>query len=266
VGFGSRAMRVSALDAAMIPRLLRCCLVAVFCVAPLRAAELRMLAAASLVDALQEIATGYEQRSGDRLVLQFGASNLLARQIEQGAPADVFLSADEAKMDALEKRGLVLAGTRRALLSNTLAIIVPAHGAHDVQTAADLAKPGIRRVALAEPETVPAGIYARQFLEQRGIWAKVKSKIVPTENVRGVLAAVESGNADAGIVYKTDALLSRKVRVAVDVARADGPRIVYPVAVVATTRKVEAAQGFVKFLAAAEAMKIFEKFGFLRPE
>jgi molybdate transport system substrate-binding protein len=250
----------------MTVRWLQCCFVLALCAAPLRAAELRVLAAASLMDALQELAKGYKQRSGDRLVLQFGASNLLARQIEKGAPADVFLSADEAKMDFLEKRGLVLADTRRALLSNTLAIIVPAQSPYELKTAADLAKPAIRRMALAEPEAVPAGIYARQFLDGLGLWAQVKSKIVPTENVRGVLAAVESGNADAGIVYKTDALFSRKVRVAVDVARAEGPRIVYPVAVLAATKSAEEARRFVEFLVTPDAMKVFEKLGFLRTE
>ncbi len=236
------------------------------CALPVRGAELRVLAAASLQEALQEFAAAYERRSGDRVVLQFGASSLLARQIEQGAPGDLFLSADEAKMDALEMRGLLLAGTRRALLSNTLVIVLPAQDAREVTSAADLAKPAIRRIALAEPATVPAGIYARQFLEASGFWMQVEGKVVPTENVRGVLAAVEAGNVDAGIVYKTDALLSKKVRIAVDVPRGEGPQIVYPVAVLAATKHPEAARKLALALAGAEARAVFEKFGFLQPE
>jgi molybdate transport system substrate-binding protein len=229
----------------------------------LGAAELNVAAAASLTDALQEIKSAYEKSGGDTIVLNLGASSTLARQIEEGAPADLFLSADEAKMDALEKRGLVLAGTRRSVLSNTLVVVVPVDGTLRITSPADLVNPGIRHLALAEPQSVPAGIYAKEYLRKLKLWDKVIDRVVPTENVRGALAAVETGNADAGIVYRTDAGISKKVRVAFEVPRAEGPRISYPFAVIAGSKRQEAARRFLAYLEAPAALAIFARYGFL---
>lgn len=227
------------------------------------AAELTVHAAASLSDAMKEIGVAYEKESGDKLQFNFGASNMLERQIEEGAPADVFLSADEAKMDALEKKGLLLAGTRRSLLSNSLVIVVAADSTALPKSAADLAQPECKKIALAETRSVPAGIYARAYLETLGLWDSVSEKIVPTENVRAALAAVESGNVDAGIVYKTDALISKKVKVAVEISGADAPKISYPVGVVKSSKDPECARKFMEYLAGPAARSVFEKFGFI---
>jgi molybdate transport system substrate-binding protein len=227
------------------------------------AAELTVFAAASLSDALKEIAKMYEPANGDKLVFNLGASSALALQIKQGAPADIFFSADEAKMDDLAKANLIAADTRASLLSNTLTIVVNADAGAAIAGPADLAKPLVGRLALAEPQTVPAGIYAQEWLQKTGLWKNVVDKVVPTENVRACLAAVESGNADAGIVYKTDALLSKKVRVAFEVAAADGPKISYPVAVLKESKHAEAARKFAAFLAGPEARAVFLKYGFL---
>jgi molybdate transport system substrate-binding protein len=229
----------------------------------LAAAELNVSAAASLTDALQEIKSRYEGTSGDRILLNLGASSTLARQIEEGAPADLFLSADEAKMDQLEKRGLVLKGTRRSVLSNTLVVVLPADSPLKIASAADLAGPKVRVLALAEPRTVPAGIYAREYLLKLKLWAKVIDRVVPTENVRAALAAVEQGNADAGIVYKTDAGISNKVRVAWEVPLAEGPRISYPFAVMAGSRNAQAARRFLAYLESPVVLGVFERYGFL---
>ncbi|MEP6822204.1 MAG: molybdate ABC transporter substrate-binding protein [Chthoniobacterales bacterium] len=231
--------------------------------ASLSAEELTVHAAASLTDAMKEIAAVYEKESGDKLQLNLGASSMLARQIEEGAPADVFLSADEAKMDALEKKGLLVAGTRRSLLSNTLVIIVPANAKLLPERAADLAKPEFKRLALAETQTVPAGIYARESLQRLGLWEKLKDRVVPTENVRATLAAVESGNVDAGIVYRTDALMAKKAKVAAEIPAADTPKISYPLAVLQSSREPERARKLADYLASPPAQKIFAKFGFL---
>jgi molybdate transport system substrate-binding protein len=230
---------------------------------PLAAAEITVFAAASLADALREIAAAYEPASGDRVVLNLAASSTLARQIEEGAPADLFLSADEAKMDALAKQGLLLAGTRKSVLSNTLVVVVPADSQLAIAGAADLAAPGIRAIALAEPQTVPAGIYAKQSLRSLGLWAKLSDRVVPTENVRAALAAVESGNVDAGIVYRTDAGISRKVRVACEVPRAAGPPISYPFAVLGGSRQKEAARRFLAHLESPAGLAVFRQHGFL---
>ena len=225
--------------------------------------ELQVFAAISLSDALQELAAGYEKAGGDHVSLNLGASSMLARQVAAGAPADLFLSADEAKMDDLDKRHLLLAGTRRDLLSNTLVVVVPAGSALHVAAAADLARPEVRALALADPAAVPAGLYAKSYLQQQGLWEEVQGRVIPTENVRAALAAVEAGNAEAGIVYRTDALISKKVRVAYEVPRAEGPRITYPMAVVAATRRPEAAKKLLAFLASPPAAEVFRRYGFL---
>jgi molybdate transport system substrate-binding protein len=228
-----------------------------------RAADLNVFAAASLADALKDITKAYEPASGDKLHVNLGASSTLVIQIKQGAPADVFFSADEAKMDDLAKAGLITADTRVSLLSNTLVIVVNAQNGAAISTPADLAKPAIGRVALAEPQTVPAGIYAKEWLQGAGLWKKIIDKVVPTENVRACLAAVEAGNADAGVVYKTDALISKKVKVAYEVSVAGGPKISYPLAVVKGARNETAARNFATYLASPAARAIFEKYGFL---
>jgi molybdate transport system substrate-binding protein len=228
---------------------------------PAHAADLTVFAAASLTDALEEIGTAYEKAGGGKVALNLGASSTLARQIEEGAPADLFLSADEAKMDALEKRGLILAGTRRSVLSNTLVIVVPADSGSKIATPKDLA--AVRTLALAEPQSVPAGIYAREYLTRLGLWDKVAGKVVPTENVRAALAAVEAGNADAAIVYKTDAGISKKVKVAYEVPLAEGPKISYPFAVVAESKQKAAAKRFLAYLESKPALAVFRKHGFL---
>jgi molybdate transport system substrate-binding protein len=227
------------------------------------AAELRVHAAASLSDALTEIGSVWESRGGPRLRFNFGGSSLLARQIEEGAPADVFVSADEAKMDALDRKGLIVRDSRRALLSNALVVIVPADSTLTLKSAADLASPRVTRLALAEPSTAPAGIYAKQWLERTGVWPKVSSKVVTTENVRGALLAVEGGNVDAGVVYATDAKIAKGVRVAYIVAGPDAPSISYPAAVLSESADPVAARRLVVFLGSSEAKEIFVRHGFV---
>lgn len=229
----------------------------------LHAADLSVFAAASLSDALKAIAVIYEATSGDTLRFNLAASSALALQIKNGAPADVFFSADEAKMDDLARSHLIATDTRRALLSNTLVIVVNTDGGANVSSAADLVRPSFGRLALAEPQTVPAGIYAKAWLQKIGLWKKVIDRIVPTENVRACLAAVEAGNVDAGIVYKTDALISKKVKIAFEVTGPEAPQISYPLAVVRTSKQPDAARKFVTYLASPAARAVFEKYGFL---
>lgn len=222
-----------------------------------------MHAAASLADAMKEIGAAYEKESGDKVQFNFGASSLLARQIEQGAPADLFFSADEAKMDDLEKKGLLLPGARHSLLSNLLVIVVATDATTAPKSASDLTRPEYRKLVLAEPQSVPAGIYAREYLQKIGLWDAVKEKIVPTESVRAALAAVESGNVEAGFVYKTDSLISKKVKVAVEISAAEGPKISYPVAVLKSSSEPRSAKQFAEYLAGPAARAIFEKLGFM---
>jgi molybdate transport system substrate-binding protein len=224
---------------------------------PGRAEEVLVFAAASLTESLQEIGKACEAKHGTAARFSFGASSDLARQIEAGAPADVFFSADTANMDALEKAGLVRHEDRREFLSNQLVVVVPSSSSLRIAGARDLAK--LPRLALADPEAVPAGIYTRKWLEAEGVWAKLKPKVAPTLDVRSTLAAVESGAVEAGIVYRTDAAISNKVRVVFVVT--NGSAITYSVAKLASSKSF-AAQRFVDFAAGEEGRAVFERRGF----
>ena len=165
-------------------------------------------------------------------------------------------------MDALTAKGLMVAGTRQSRLGNSLVVVVPADSALIVRAAADLSQPRVEKIALADPAAVPAGIYAKAWLQKSGLWPALQSRVVPTENVRAALAAVESGNVAAGVVYKTDAAISRKVKVAYVVPGGDAPAISYPVALVKDSAEPLAARKFLAYLASPAAAKIFVQFGF----
>jgi len=227
------------------------------------AADVNVFAAASLTDCLKEIASAYEKQTGDKVIFNFGASSFLARQIEEGAPADIFFSADEARMDGLEKKGLIVKETRKSRLSNSLVIVVASESKLVIRSVSDLARASVTRLALADPKTVPAGIYAKEYLEKAKLWPAVQPKIIPTDNVRAALAAVESGNVEAGIVYKTDAGISKKVKIAHEIPNAEGPAISYPMAVTKESKHPDAAKRFLKHLDSEEAGRIFERFGFI---
>jgi molybdate transport system substrate-binding protein len=187
-------------------------LTAMLAVCNVNGAEVNVYAAASLTDAMKEIASAYEKESGDKILFNFGASSLLARQIIERAPADMFISADEANMDELATAGLIAIETRRDLLSNLLVIVVPSDSKLVIASPEEPVTKS-QKIAVADPRAVPAGIYTKKYLTRLGLWQKLEPKIVPTENVRAALAAVESGNVDAGFVSATDAKISSKVRI-----------------------------------------------------
>jgi molybdate transport system substrate-binding protein len=222
--------------------------------------EVLVFAAASTTDALQEIAKEYSRPGADIVTFSFGSSSTLAKQIIAGAPADIFLSADLAQMNLLEKAGLVHKEDRMDLLSNQLVVIVPARSEIPLTGPKDLAN--VPHVATADPDSVPVGVYARQWLESLGLWETIKPKIVPTLDVRAALAAVDSERAQAGIVYRTDAAISEKVKIAYLVPLERGPKIVYPVARLASSRK-HAASDFVAFLGGPKAKAVFARYGFI---
>lgn len=229
----------------------------------IKAEDVEVFAAASLTDALKEIAADYEKSSGDKIVFNFAASNTLDMQIKAGAPADLFFSADTAKMDDLDKQSLSAKGSRKDFLANTLDIVVPSDSALTLTSAAQLADAKFAKIALGQPQSVPAGIYAKEYLQKIGIWEKVSARVIPCESVRAALAAVESGNVDAGIVYKTDALHSTKVKVAWEVPLEEGPDISYPVVLLSSSRHAAAAKKFLDYLAEPGSLKVFEKYGFI---
>jgi molybdate transport system substrate-binding protein len=221
-----------------------------------------VFAAASLANVMEEVAALYERESGGRVEFSFDGSSALARQIIAGAPADVLVSADEAKMDGLEERELLMPGTRRSLLANALVVVGPRDTAGAIGKADDLLAKDIYRMALADPAAVPAGMYARAWLQNAGLWDQLEARVIPLQNVRAALAAVESGNADIGFVYRTDAVISDRVRVLFEVPPAEAPDISYPVAVLRGTRHEDAARRFVEVMQSAGARAIFEQYGF----
>lgn len=227
---------------------------------------LTVYAAASLRDALAELTPELERASGAGVCFNFGSSGDLARQIVAADQADVFFSADEDELERVAAAGLVEPGTRRTLLSNQLVVIEPDDGApsrfREPFEALQLADPELGLLSLGNPDAVPAGKYARAWLEQRGLWARVQAHVLPGVDVRAALAAVESGVVRAGIVYRTDAARSQKVRVVHAVPLADGPSIAYPLAVLAHRPNARAAALLVEALASETALAVFMRHGF----
>ncbi len=224
------------------------------------APPLTVSAAVSLTEALEEAATAYRAAGGTPVVFNFGGSNTLARQIVNGAPADVFISADEMQMDVVDKAGLVAAGTRAPIVANRLVLVVDSRS--PVKAVTDLGAAEVRRIAIGDPAAVPAGVYARQYLERIGQWGRLEQKVVPVGNVRAALTAVQNGSADAALVYATDARTAPALRIVATIIGPDAPRIVYPASVVKTTRQPAAAARFLEFLRTPPARAIFERHGF----
>jgi len=222
---------------------------------------LTISAAASLKDALVEAEAAYRQSHANlEFINNFASSGMLAAQIDQGAPVDVFLSAASRPMDDLQSKGLIAAGTRRNLLRNTLVLIAPLDSRlRDFQGLAD---GSIRSIALGDPASVPAGEYARQTLASLHLLDKLKGKFVFGSDVRQVLTFVETGNADAGLVYATDAQASGKVRIVAEAPESAHDPIVYPAAVVKGSRSEEAARKFVEYLGSPAAQAVFVRHGF----
>jgi molybdate transport system substrate-binding protein len=222
-----------------------------------------VFAAASLKDALDENARAYQAKAGDRIVVSYAASPALAKQIEAGAPADLFISADLDWMDYLDQRRLIKAHTRQNLLRNRLVLIAAAGSKVSVNIAPGfpLAKLlGDGRLAMANPDAVPAGKYGKASLEALGVWKDVQSKVASAENVRAALVLVSRGEAPFGIVYKTDAAADSRVRVVGLFPENTHPPIIYPIAMTAAGKPAAAA--FLKWLSEPQARAIFEKHGF----
>ena len=229
-----------------------------------RTVTVTVSAAASLREALGELEARYEAAHPDTDVrLNFGASGALARQIEQGAPVDVFISAADRPMDDLQARGLVDPRSRRVLAGNELVLVVPAADSSSrVRGFEDLANPAVRRVALGAPASVPAGDYAEQVLRALGVLEAVKGKTVYAQNVRQVLSYVELGNVDAGVVYRTDAAVSPRVRVAAAAPPGSHRPITYPLAVTARPAGPDAARAFAAFLLGPDGREVLRRRGF----
>ena len=226
--------------------------------------ELNISAAVSMKDALAEIQTNYQKKAPHvKLVYNLGASGSLQKQIEQGAPADIFISAAPKQMNELEAKNLVIKATRKNLLENKLVLIAPKDSTLSISKLEDLQNDAVKQISIGETKVVPAGQYAEQALKNLGVWEKIQSKIVFAKDVRTVLTYVDTGNVDAGLVYKTDAAVSKKVKILATAPDGSHAPIIYPAAVLTGTKNQKAAEEFLSYLGGPEGKPVFEKHGFV---
>ncbi|MGI6225419.1 MAG: molybdate ABC transporter substrate-binding protein [Peptococcales bacterium] len=225
-------------------------------------AALTVSAAASLKDVMAEIKKKYlQEKPNVTITFNFGASGSLQQQIEQGAEVDVFLSAATKQMNALQDKDLIIMDTRKDFLENKLVLIVPQDSA-EVNDFKDLLNKNVKKIGIGEPKSVPVGQYAEELLTNIDIIDGIKSKVVYGKDVREVLTWVGTGNADAGIVYETDAKISKKVKIVLRAPEGSHKPVYYPAAVIKNSKNINAARDFTDFLYSSKAQPIFEKYGF----
>lgn len=225
--------------------------------------ELYVSAAASMTDAMKEIGGEYEKKNPSvKLVFNFASSGALQQGIEQGAPADIFVSAAQKQMNTLEKKGLLADGTRKDLLVNKVVLIVPKDSKLQLTKFEDVLKGEVKKIGLGEPKGVPVGQYSEEIFNKLGILDQVKTKGVYGSNVRQVLSWVETGEVDAGVVYATDAAVSKGNKVICNAPEGSHKPVIYPMAIIKSTKQLDAAKAFTAYLAGADGKKVFEKYGF----
>ena len=227
--------------------------------------ELTVPAAASLTNAFLEIGKKFASANpGTKVTFNFAASGPLLQQIEQGAPVDIFASADQKTMDQAQAKNLILNESRKDCAGNGLVLIVPAASRISIKSVQDLGNRDVTRIALGKPQTVPVGRYAAEALTNEGLWDSLSAKLIPADSVRQVLDYVSRGEVDAGFVFATDAAIAKdKVRIVATMEK--HKPIVYPVAVVAATRNKELSQRFIDFVLSKEGQEILSQFGFGKP-
>ena len=227
--------------------------------------EITVSAAVSLRDAFREIGNQFERRAGARINFNFGASGALQKQIESGAPVDLFASAGMPQMNALATQGLIVPETRRDFARNTLVLIVPGDSTSGVTTFADLGGPKVKRIAVGNPKTVPVGQYAEQALTRIGLWQALVPRLILAEDVRQALDYVARSEVDAGIVYSSDVRVSGdRVRIVATAPADSHDPVLYPIAVVRASSRQEDARAFIDAVISDEGQRILEKYGFER--
>jgi molybdate transport system substrate-binding protein len=229
--------------------------------------EIIVSAAASLRNAFEEIGTIYEQRTGIKPNFNFAASGVLQQQIESGAPADVFASAAQKQMDDIEKKGLLLDGTREDFTGNSLVLIVPADSKLKLNSFQDLTDPKVKSIAIGNPKTVPAGQYAQDSLTALKLWDTLQSRFIPGDNVRQVLDYVSRDEVEAGLVYASDAAVGgNKIRIVATAPKGTHEEIVYPIAVLKDSKNSDAAKQYIELTQSRTAKDILAKYGFANPQ
>ena len=225
--------------------------------------EIMVSAALGLKEVLLDIQKDYAVKQPNvKIVYNLAAAGALQSQIEQGAPADIFISAAEKQMNELQKKNLLVAGTRKNLVGNQLVLIVPKDSKLNLQSFQDLTQGTVQKFGLGAPETVPAGQYGQEVLKYLGIWDAVKGKAVLGKDVRTLVAYAETGNVEASIVFSTVAATSEKVKIAAVAPPGSHQPIIFPGAVLAGAKQPKAAEDFLNYLVSPEGMKVFKKYGF----
>jgi molybdate transport system substrate-binding protein len=224
--------------------------------------ELNISAAASLTDAFNELKELYiKDHPNVSINYNFAASGPLQKQIEEGAPVDVFVSANQDKMDELEQKNLILSDTRQDLLTNVVVLI--ANKDSKIKDFMDLTKSEVEKISIGEPASVPVGDYSKQVLMSLNMWEDVEPKLLLAKSVRQVLAYVDSGNVDAGLVYKTDAMIAEKAVIVAEAPENSHEPVIYPMAVVKESKNIDESKQFIYFLASKEASTVLGKYGFI---
>ena len=233
-----------------------------------KSVELHIAAAASLTDVMKELAANYENDNPNiKLIFNFGSSGALQQAIENGGQTDIFFSAAQKQMDALEKSGNIADGTRQNLLINEVVLIEPKEGGKNLKSFEDLTRADLNHIALGEPKGVPVGQYTEEILNKLGILDTVKAKAVYGSDVRQVLSWVEAGEADCGVVYATDAAIASDKGKVVKEAPADSHKpVIYPVAIIKDSKQIDETKKFLNFVTSDKSKVIFEKYGFKRFE
>ena len=227
------------------------------------AGEITVSAAASLKDVMGEIEKIYEMEfKGTKVVFNFGASGALQQQIENGAPVDIFISAASKQVDELNKKGYLLTESQSNLLKNDIVLVVPGDSKANIKDFYGLNNEKIKVIGIGEPKSVPVGQYSLEVFKKLNILNSVESKLIYGKDVRTVLTWVETENVDAGIVYKTDAILSDKIKIIGSAPNGSHSPVIYPVAIIKDTKYVSEAKSFLEFLKGKKAKDIFIKYGF----
>ncbi|SJZ58834.1 molybdate ABC transporter substrate-binding protein [Garciella nitratireducens] len=228
-----------------------------------KSTEITVAAAASLTDAMKEIGEIYQEKNPSiKITFNFASSGSLMNQIEEGAPVDLFFSAASKQMDQLQAKNLIDENTRKNILENDLVLITPEDQDHKITSFEDLATQKVKKIALGNPESVPAGQYSKEIIHYLGIENQIENKIVEATDVRQVLSWVETGEVDCGIVYSTDAKTSDSVEMVAKAPKDSHTPVIYPAALLKESKNLEQAQKFLDFLSTKEAGEIFETYGF----
>ncbi len=228
----------------------------------IKAVTITVGAAASLQDAANELKDIYAKQHPEyKITYNFASSGTLQKQIEAGAPVDLFISAGKKQMDELAAQGLIIDSSRQDLLGNTLILIAKKDSSLNSFTG--LKDGSINKISIGTPETVPAGKYAQETLSNLKLWDELQPKMVLAKDVRQVLTYVETGNVDAGLVYNSDAISSKSIRIVAEAPADSHKAIVYPLAIIKNSPNQKAVQAFIDFLSSAEAKAVFEKYGFI---